>query len=860
MSGLRALAVALLLAAMTNAYGGPQAVDLAGDSLPSAARARLGSPRLWHGPAVSEVLFTPDGKSLFSCGDEPFIRLWETATGKEIRAFAGHEGSVLTIAVRPDGRILASAGEDKTVRLWEVATGLELRRWQRESVCACVDFAPDGQRLAMAMRGDKPIVSVWDLNGDKESTRFTFVETDDRANIAMRGFRGSPYDDSDSSRSIAVAYAPDGRHLLSSRAGRIYWCDLASGKKVRRYDVPEPAIVARLAPDGQSLAAGGQSGAIYRWETSSMETLPAPKYGEVAVQTLAFARDGGRLAASGPDGSVRVMQIGGDGTSTNLRSKGAVVRALAFSADGKTLATGEMGGAVRLWNVEAGKERLLAGQRPAFVSVAFSADGAKLLSAEPGRVRCWDVRTGKELQSVALPESAAEQYVLSPDAGVVAIVEHGAGLTLLDTATGRELAKVATGGPLLAPVFAPDSKSFAFAAMEDGFLTRLVATSTGRELRRIATTESTATAATVVPDPSRQVGVPLVFTPDGSVLVCGGPGRLVTLWETLSGKQRRRLRTGINPLDGPFSCRGCALSPDGRFLTRPQAESIAIVDLVNGKTVRRMDGHEDDVTCLAVSPDGRLLASGSSDRSVRLWDIANGTEKSRLAGHRGEIRHVAFSPDGKTLVSTSMDGTALAWDVSESISRGVVDTQTTRRDSAIELLWARLADEDAALADNAIRELVAVPKIAVAGLASHLRPIQPAGKDHVRGLLRALDSPRFAEREQATRELSRLEGRAIRPLRRLLDSTEGSAESRRRAEAILEEIDGHPPEGEQLRETRAVEVLEAIGDAAARRLLSALASGDPDARLTRRAKEALTRLAIHSGPGDSSTAATLRQP
>jgi hypothetical protein len=87
----------------------------------------------------------------------------------------------------------------------------------------------------------------------------------------------------------------------------------------------------------------------------------------------------------------------------------------------------------------------------------------------------------------------------------------------------------------------------------------------------------------------------------------------------------------------------------------------------------------------------------------------------------------------------------------------------------------------------------------------------------------------------------------------LLESTEGSAESRRRAEAILDEIDSHPPEGEQLRETRAVEVLEAIGDAAARRLLSALANGDPDARLTRRAKESLTRLASHSGLGDSST-------
>jgi WD40 repeat protein len=105
------------------------------DPLPPAAAVRLGSSRLWHGPSVFELIFSPDGKYLFSAAGDPTIRLWEASTGKEVRAFQGHEGKVSAIALRGDGRVLASAGEDRTVRLWDVATGSELRRWTRSEVC-----------------------------------------------------------------------------------------------------------------------------------------------------------------------------------------------------------------------------------------------------------------------------------------------------------------------------------------------------------------------------------------------------------------------------------------------------------------------------------------------------------------------------------------------------------------------------------------------------------------------------------------------------------------------------------------------------------------------------------------------------
>lgn len=75
-------------------------------------------------------------------------------------------------------------------------------------------------------------------------------------------------------------------------------------------------------------------------------------------------------------------------------------------------------------------------------------------------------------------------------------------------------------------------------------------------------------------------------------------------------------------------------------------------------------GHSNNVTSVVFSADGKTLASGSSDETVKLWDVSTGTELHTLDGHSNAVESIAFSPDGKTLASGSGDKTIKLWDVS----------------------------------------------------------------------------------------------------------------------------------------------------------------------------------------------------
>jgi hypothetical protein len=190
------------------------------------------------------------------------------------------------------------------------------------------------------------------------------------------------------------------------------------------------------------------------------------------------------------------------------------------------------------------------------------------------------------------------------------------------------------------------------------------------------------------------------------------------------------------------------------------------------------------------------------------------------------------------LASGGADDVVFLWDVTGAKT----PAPKAERDPEPAALWKDLASEDGKRAGLAIASLLRKPEASAAFLQERLRAVEDLDAKRLARLITDLDADTFEKREAAVRELIRLGERAEGVLRRAL-ANRPSLEVRRRIEDILSKLEPSPPPEETLRLLRAIEVLEHIGTAEARRCLDVMAKGAEGARPTREAKAALRRLA-----------------
>jgi WD40 repeat protein len=293
--------------------------------------------RILEQDAVRSVAFGPGSKTLVTVADGATVRLWEAATGRELRHFSGLHPYVSAVAISPDGKMIAGADNKGTVILWDTATGREIRRREDYSEYPEIVFAPDGKTYAAS---DAQGARLWDTASGREIRRFP---TSGEAARLLR-------------------FAPDGKSLAVARGDEVWLWDVATGRLERVLDETDRVHAMAFAPDGTTLATGDYCGRIRLWDPATgREIRQFGDHPEVAgealyVMSLAFLPDGKTIAAAmvaegDTNPSLRLFDLATGQVRRRLEGHTNSVHAFAIAPDGKTMASASADGTTLVWDL-----------------------------------------------------------------------------------------------------------------------------------------------------------------------------------------------------------------------------------------------------------------------------------------------------------------------------------------------------------------------------------------------------------------------------------------------------------------------------------------------------------------------------
>jgi len=692
-----------------------------------------------HTGPVRQVIIAPAGDRIFSVGDDKHLRIWDAKTGKELKAIAAHDGPILGLGVSTDLAKVVTASADKTAKVWTIADGKMVTTIPLAGPAQAVTMSPNGNRLAVAFADPATHVRAYDAATGKElqaladpaapvrSLSFlpdnrTILSAGDDKQLSFLDVAALGVLPVNAGGVAGVALSANGTQAITAGKDKFVrlW-DLAGGKELKNFGAMESPITALSVSRDFAVVAAASGKLVKVWQIADGKELAAIVH-PADVTSLSFNTDKTRISTGAMDNLARVFEVA-TGRLVQAMSHGAAVRGVAFHPVQATIVTASADKTVTAHPITLNK--LVAASAQPLRAVAVTANGQNVITAgDDKNVKIWNAASGAEERSCTGAEGPVLAVAVSKNGQLIAAAGADKTIRIYTLADAKLVGAIPVGNVVRGVAFHP-TQPFLVSVQDDQSVTawniafvigQPVPAEFGKahqgfthpqsalgvafnDLGNLFTAgnDKTVRQWKVAGDAAfRNFAHPqlvdcVAFDPTGKILATGCHDGQLRLFDIEKNNALNAIPAHTMPQPAPIYA--LAWHPDGKqIVTASYDKSLKLWDTVGGKVIREFKpytekmfdkGHRDQVFCAVFTKDGKFLATGSSDRMIKLWNVADGTVVREFANpnikqlpapespeaHPGWVYGLCFSKDEKQLFSVGSapknSGYLAVWNVAD---------------------------------------------------------------------------------------------------------------------------------------------------------------------------------------------------